>query len=86
MYIRRNLDGNIISVTRLRGQDHYEEVSVDDPEYLDWLNPPDTYIDLRLAAYPSMVEQMEMLYDKGVVGWKAEIKKIKDKYPKPDET
>jgi hypothetical protein len=36
----------------------------------------------REAAYASL-NQFEMLYDKGMTGWKAEITKIKDLYPKP---
>ena len=37
----------------------------------------------RSDASPSWQDQMDMLYHKGVAGWKAEIKKVKDKYPKP---
>ena len=39
----------------------------------------------RADAFPSWQDQMDMLYHKGVAGWKAEIKKVKDKYPKPSE-
>lgn len=85
MYIRRNEDGNIISYTRRESDLHHEWMEPDDQEMLEYLNPPETYIDLRKKAYPSTIEQLEILYDKGVVGWKAEIKKIKEKYPKPDE-
>jgi hypothetical protein len=41
-----------------------------------------TYSDLRQAAYPPITEQLDYLYHNGFDAWKAEIKKIKDKYPK----
>ena len=39
----------------------------------------------RVVAYPSFAEQFDLLYHKGVTGLKAELKKTKDKYPKPSE-
>ncbi len=41
-----------------------------------------TYADLRRVAYPSLAEQLDMIYHQGLDAWKAEIKKIKDLYPK----
>jgi hypothetical protein len=43
------------------------------------------YIRSRRKAYPSIEDQLDTIYHKGVVGWKAEIKAIKDQYPKPAE-
>ena len=37
----------------------------------------------RAAAYPSWQEQMDLLYHGGVDALKAELKKTKDKFPKP---
>ena len=37
----------------------------------------------RKQEYPSIEEQLDMLYHKGYDGWKAEMKKIKDRFPKP---
>lgn len=37
----------------------------------------------RKGEYPAIADQLDMLYHLGYDGWKAEIKKIKDKYPKP---
>ena len=39
----------------------------------------------RMNEYPSVGDQMDTIYHKGVDAWKAEIKAIKDKYPKPTE-
>tara|TARA_B100002019_G_scaffold293213_1_gene319398 strand:- start:2373 stop:2711 length:339 start_codon:yes stop_codon:yes gene_type:complete len=40
------------------------------------------YKDLRLAEYPSFGEQLDKIYHSGIDAWKADIKVIKDKYPK----
>ena len=37
----------------------------------------------RAVAYPSIQDQLDMLYHQGIDGWKAEIKKVKDAHPKP---
>ena len=37
----------------------------------------------RASAYPSWQDQMDLLYHGGVDALKAELKKTKDKYPKP---
>ena len=36
----------------------------------------------RATEYPSIVDQLDDLYHNGIDGWKATIKKTKDKYPK----
>ena len=38
----------------------------------------------RCKEYPSIVDQLDDLYHLGYGGWKAKIKAIKDKYPKPE--
>ena len=37
----------------------------------------------RAAEYPSWQDQLDKIYWNGIDAWKADIKKIKDKYPKP---
>jgi len=37
----------------------------------------------RAVAYPPLAEQMDILYHGGIDALKAELKKTKDKYPKP---
>jgi len=37
----------------------------------------------RASAYPSTANQLDLLYHQGIDGWKAEIKKVKDQFPKP---
>ena len=37
----------------------------------------------RAAEYPSWEDQLDKIYHSGLDAWKADIKAIKDKYPKP---
>jgi hypothetical protein len=39
----------------------------------------------RASAYPSIKEQLDVLYHQGYDGWKASIDEVKNKYPKPGE-
>ena len=41
-----------------------------------------TYTEARAAEYPPIVDQLDKIYHNGIDAWKAEIKVIKDKYPK----
>ena len=41
-----------------------------------------TYTKARKAEYPPIEDQLDKIYHGGVNAWKADIKKIKDKYPK----
>ena len=41
-----------------------------------------SYADARAAEYPPLKEQLDKIYHDGIDAWKAEIKVIKDKYPK----
>ena len=40
------------------------------------------YTDARVAEYPPIVDQLDKIYHEGIDAWKADIKAIKDKYPK----
>ena len=41
-----------------------------------------TYTEARAAEYPPIVDQLDKIYHDGIDAWKADIKVIKDKYPK----
>ena len=41
-----------------------------------------TYTEARAAEYPPIVDQLDKIYHEGIDAWKADIKSIKDKYPK----
>jgi hypothetical protein len=38
----------------------------------------------RAFAYPSIQEQLDVLYHQGYDGWKASIDEVKKEYPKPE--
>ena len=41
-----------------------------------------SYTDARRSEYPPLEEQLDKIYHSGLNAWKADIKAIKDKYPK----
>ena len=48
-----------------------------------WDAENDSYKSKRKAEYPSVVDQLDLIYHSGIDAWKAKIKETKDKYPKP---
>ena len=48
-----------------------------------WDLENDSYKSKRRAEYPDFASQLDDMYHNGIDGWKATIKTIKDKYPKP---
>ena len=48
-----------------------------------WDLENDSYKSKRRAEYPKFEEQFDQIYNEGIDAWKATIKTIKDKYPKP---
>ena len=49
-------------------------------EYLESIK----YKKMRAAEYPSVQDQLDTLYHTGVEGLRAQLKIVKDKYPKPE--
>jgi len=54
----------------------YDEAAVQ--AYMD----SHAYIAKRQAEYPSIPDQLDTLYHNGLDAWKAQIKTVKDKFPK----
>jgi hypothetical protein len=48
-----------------------------------WDLENDSYKSKRRAEYPSIVDQLDDIYNNGIDAWKVTIKVTKDKYPKP---
>ena len=46
-----------------------------------WVDP-DAYKYQRAAEYPSITDQLDLLYHGGMDAWKTAIQAVKDKYPK----
>ena len=40
------------------------------------------YKNKRAVEYPTVVDQLDLIYHSGIDAWKAKIKETKDKYPK----
>tara|TARA_R100001086_G_C11716897_1_gene225795 strand:+ start:183 stop:515 length:333 start_codon:yes stop_codon:yes gene_type:complete len=49
-----------------------------------WDLEHDSYKSKRRAEYPKFEMQFDQIYHEGIDAWKATIKTIKDKYPKPN--
>ena len=49
----------------------------------EWELENNSYKSQRRAEYPSIEDQLDDIYHNGIDAWKATIKTIKDKYPKP---
>ena len=47
-----------------------------------WDLENNSYKSQRRAEYPKFEDQFAQIYNEGIDAWKAEIKAIKDKYPK----
>ena len=58
-----------------------KEVTID-KSAIDTEHAKENYIDARVKEYPSVVDQLDLIYHSGIDAWKAKIKETKDKYPK----
>lgn len=68
------------------------EVNVETGEVVDFvlsdeeaskiISKPASYADLRAGEYPSVLDQLDMLYHGGYDAWRSAIQAVKDKYPK----
>jgi hypothetical protein len=61
-----------------------EEEALRDAEEAAWSaeQARTQYIRNRVAEYPSIPDQLDLLYHGGMDVWKAAIQAVKDKYPK----
>jgi hypothetical protein len=57
------------------------KVEIDMVSVNAWVDP-NTYKYQRVKEYPSIADQLDTLYHSGLDAWKAQIKTVKDKYPK----
>lgn len=73
------------SVVTIRGDVAYDQneniVQYDEATVQAYIDA-NAYKGLRQAEYPSIADQLDTLYHGGLDAWKAQIKTIKDKYPK----
>ena len=70
------LDTNVTEPTEQEINEKIEEIKAEVAK--------NAYKGQRLAEYPTWNEQLDNIYHNGIDAWKADIKAIKDKYPKGD--
>ena len=77
---------NVVSVDDTAGamDKDGKPVAINMSDVNAWVDP-EAYKYERVAEYPSWNEQLDNIYHNGVDAWKADIKVIKDKYPKGDK-
>ena len=77
---------NVVSVDDTEGAKDKDgnNVAVNMSDVNAWVDP-EAYKYQRVAEYPTWNEQLDNIYHNGVDAWKADIKAIKDKYPKEGE-
>ena len=72
-------------VTVIRGDVAYDQnennVEYDEATVQAYIDA-NAYKELRRTEYPSIADQLDTLYHSGLDAWKAQIKTVKDKYPK----
>lgn len=82
-------DRGFLKCVRWNDKNFDEPKALDIINHLDIINQDYTnkeYQRQRISEYPSFADQFDLLYHGGYDVWKAEIDKVKDKYPKPEST
>jgi hypothetical protein len=73
------------NVVTIRGDDAFDAqgnpVTYDETAVQAYIDA-NAYKGLRQKEYPSIPDQLDTLYHSGLDAWKAQIKTVKDKYPK----
>ena len=78
--IAKLIDGQLVNLSEEESKKHIEE---SDKRY-DLKGHEFEYQRDRAVAYPSIADQLDKIYHSGIDAWKADIKAVKDKYPKPE--
>lgn len=76
---------NVVSIDDIEGAKDKDgnNVAINMSDVNAWVDP-ETYKYQRVSEYPTWNEQLDNIYHNGIDAWKADIKAIKDKYPKPE--
>lgn len=96
MYKIKLINGEKVSIELKKGNKNFsvpfDESNSDYQAYLEWVNLgnvateeeiySESSKEKRNKELPSIQDQLEMIYELGIEGWKAKIKPIMDKYPK----
>ncbi len=74
------------SVVSIRGEEAFDDAGnpvAYNKAAAEALIAANAYKDQRAAEYPSIVDQLDLLYHGGMDAWKSAIQAVKDRYPKP---
>lgn len=72
----------VVSVSDAGAFDKYDHtVEIDLAAINAWIDP-NAYKAQRAAAYPSIQDQLDLLYHGGMDAWKAAITAVKEEFPK----
>ena len=58
------------------------KVEIDMDAVNAWVDP-EAYKEKRARAYPSIPDQLDILYHQGFDAWKSAIQAVKEEFPKP---
>ena len=77
---------NVVTIDDKKGATDKDgkKIAIDKAKVNAWVDP-NAYQQKRLVEYPTWNEQLDNIYHNGIDAWKADIKAIKDKYPKGDD-
>ena len=77
------LYSNVVSISEAEGAFDAQgnKVEIDMDAVNAWVDP-EAYKSKRQQAYPSIVDQLDILYHSGFDGWKSAIQAIKEEFPK----
>ena len=86
-YAIQRISDNVSFLIDLRNRDYFQFVEDIYEQGIGIVEGADIqteipYVDARVAEYPPIGDQLDKIYHSGVNAWKADIKVIKDKYPK----
>ncbi len=73
------------TVVSIRGEVAYninEQVVAYDLAAAETLVAANAYQELRAAAYPSIADQLDLIYHGGIDAWKSAITAVKQEFPK----
>jgi hypothetical protein len=78
----RTLYSNVVTIRgneAFDAQDNKVEINIDAVNA--WVDP-EAYKYKRQQAYPSIADQLDILYHSGFDGWKSAIQAVKEEFPK----
>ena len=79
----RALYSNVVSIDDGAGAFDAQgnKVTIDMSAVNAWVDP-EAYKDKRAKAYPSIADQLDLMYHGGYDAWKAAIQSVKEEFPK----